>query len=171
MPIETWYSLEIHFYLKSLTVITKLIKILLKISANLSSGKVLRRHLSTTYQSSKQSSVREIAEYLLMTNRSNEFLYQAEYEIKQELKQNLITAMIYMTISPCSHKFLFFASHQQSKLFVSWKKSISLYDFSYFRFVQLSLPCVHINIRRMLIFLFNTVYLPSFPNKHVAWGV
>ena len=40
--------------------------------------------------------MREITEYLLMTNRSNEFLDQAKHEIKQEFKQNPISAMIYV---------------------------------------------------------------------------
>lgn len=54
-----------------------------------------------------------------MTNKSNGFLYQAEYEIKQELKQNHIIVMIHTTalfISPRGHKFMFSVSYQQSEL-------------------------------------------------------
>lgn len=54
-----------------------------------------------------------------MTNECSGFLYQAEYEIKQDFKQNHIIVMIHTTalfISPCGHKFMFSVSYQQNEL-------------------------------------------------------
>lgn len=54
-----------------------------------------------------------------MTNKGSVFLYQAEYEVKHEFKQNPIIVMIHMTalfMSPCGHKFTFSASYQPSEL-------------------------------------------------------